>query len=135
MNVCIVGNGESALYKKNGNFIDSCEVVIRLGNFETEKYEQYIGSKTDIYCSRWYKAKNKPSELFYNIKEMWIPRTYETREKKYDELIEKFYLSNKIKYIPINLIYKYKRKFPYTLSVCNNINKANKNLNCSLPDS
>jgi hypothetical protein len=135
MKICIIGNGESTLYKKNGNFIDSCEIVIRLGNFQTKNYEQYIGSKTDIYCSRWYKAKHKPKEFFLNIKEMWIPRTHDTREKKYDHLIEKLNLLYKIKYIPNNLIYKYKIKFPYRLSISKNSKNTNKNLYCSLPDS
>lgn len=81
MNICIVGNGECALLKENGNFIDSCDLIIRLGEYTTVNYELYVGSKTDIYCSRWYKAKHKSLDVFSSIKEMWIPRTYETREK------------------------------------------------------
>jgi hypothetical protein len=136
MNICIVGNGQSALYKNNGNFIDSCDIVIRMGNFNIKGYESCVGSKIDIYCSRWYKAKHKSYDLFSNIKEMWIPRTYETREKKYDNLIMNFNVLNKIMYIPLHLIYKYKIKFPYKLSnQLNNSKTSNKDLNCSLPDS
>ena len=135
MNICIVGNGACALSKENGYFIDSCDIVIRLGEYETLNYELYVGKKTDIYCSRWYKAKKKSPNLFLNIKEMWIPRTYETREKKYDDLIFKYNIVNKIIYIPNHLIYKYKIKFPYKLIEYNNSKSSNKILNCSLPDS
>ena len=57
MNVCVVGNGPSAIKKKNAKFIDQCDRVIRMGNFQTDGYSKYIGSKTDIYISRWKKLE------------------------------------------------------------------------------
>ena len=50
--VCIVGKRAQAPPKnKNGSFIDSCDIVIRMGNYTTDGYEEYIGSKTDVYIS------------------------------------------------------------------------------------
>lgn len=68
--VCIVGNGPSAIENKNGSFIDSCDIVIRMGNYTTDGYEKHIGSKTDVYISRWKKLEGN----FDKVKELdvWI---------------------------------------------------------------
>jgi hypothetical protein len=55
--VCIVGNGPSAGNNKNGSFIDECNTVIRMGNFTTVGYEEFVGSKLDVYVSRWKKLE------------------------------------------------------------------------------
>lgn len=54
MKVCIIGNGASVLKKQNGSFIDSCEVVVRIKNFKIENYEKFVGTKTDIFSSKWF---------------------------------------------------------------------------------
>jgi hypothetical protein len=54
MKICIVGNGACALKVENGKFIDSCDEVVRIKNFQTVGFEQYVGSKTDIYSSKWF---------------------------------------------------------------------------------
>jgi len=46
--IVIVGNSGEAINSKKGSLVDSCDIVIRLNNFETEGYEEDIGSKTDI---------------------------------------------------------------------------------------
>jgi hypothetical protein len=135
MNLCIVGNGASALTKVNGNFIDNCDIVIRLGNFIIDGYESYIGSKTDIFVCRWFKCKNKLKPFFDNIKEFWIPRTYETREKKYDNLILDYELSQKTKYIPKELIFSYKVRYPIRYIKKNTSRRGNDELYCCIPDS
>ena len=48
MKIVIIGNSESALETKSGDFIDSCDQVIRLGNFVTEGYEEFVGTRTTI---------------------------------------------------------------------------------------
>lgn len=53
--IVIVGNGECALAKKNGTLIDSFNTVVRLGQYETEGYEDYVGSKTDIISTIYWK--------------------------------------------------------------------------------
>lgn len=135
MNLVIVGNGASALNKVNGDFIDKCDVVIRLGTFILERYESYIGSKTDIYVSRWFKSKTRSKEFFNTIKELWIPRTYETREKKYDNLIHEYNIKDIIKYIPNELIFSYKARYPFRYIKKNVSRRGNDELYCCIPDS
>ena len=84
--IIIIGNGCSVLSKKNGNRIDKFSEVVRLGQFQINGFEDYIGSKTDIIStSHWklnrnrltktktiicvpfhYKEKYKQDELFIN---------------------------------------------------------------------
>jgi hypothetical protein len=135
MNLCIVGNGASALNSTNGNFINSCDVVVRLGKFVIEDYEHYIGTKTDIFVCRWFKCKNRSQEFFNNLKEFWIPRTYETREKKHDDLIKTYSLTNKVKYIPRELIFAYKARYPFRYIKKNLSRRGNDELYCCVPDS
>jgi hypothetical protein len=47
--ICIVGNGPSALKNKRGKMIDSCDRVIRMNDFVLEGYDEFIGSKTDVW--------------------------------------------------------------------------------------
>lgn len=46
--VVIVGNSPSILERRDGQFIDSCDLVFRINNFEIHDYEQHTGSKTDF---------------------------------------------------------------------------------------
>lgn len=48
--VAIVGPADSALEKKNGSYIDSFDVVIRInkGIDMADRYPEYLGTKTDI---------------------------------------------------------------------------------------
>lgn len=132
MNICIVGNGESALINKNGDFIDSCDIVVRLGEFQIKSYEPWVGIKTNVYCARWHKSKTRPPSFFNQLKEIWIPRTYETREKEYDNLTYTLKLKQKIHYIPKHLLYMYQIMYPINI---NNLKKCDEQLNCILPDS
>jgi hypothetical protein len=135
MNLCIIGNGATALNTENGNFIDTCDIVIRLGKFVIENYETYVGSKTDIYVSRWYKCKSRPKHFFESIKQLWIPRTYETREKKYDDLIEEHNIKDIIRYIPNELVFSYKARYPFRYIKKNVSKRGNDELYCCIPDS
>jgi hypothetical protein len=135
MNLFIVGNGASALNNYNGDFINTCDVVIRLGTYTIERYEKYIGYKTDVYVSRWFKSKNRSKEFFNTIKSLWIPRTYETREKKYDDLIDNYKIKHLIKYIPPELIFSYKARYPFRYIKKNVSRRGNDELYCCIPDS
>ena len=84
--IIIIGNGCSVLSKKNGKCIDKFSKVVRLGQFQIDGFEDYIGSKTDIIStSHWklnrnrltktktiicvpfhYKEQYKQDELFIN---------------------------------------------------------------------
>lgn len=47
-NIYIIGNGPSALAKPLGTRIDHAGVVIRLNDFKTTGFEQFVGTRTDI---------------------------------------------------------------------------------------
>jgi hypothetical protein len=47
-NIYIIGNGPSALSKPLGDRIDQADVVIRLNDFKTTGFEQFVGARTDI---------------------------------------------------------------------------------------
>ena len=51
MRVIIVGNGTSVLKNKQGKFIDEHDIVMRLGGYRIEGYEDFVGSKTDIWSN------------------------------------------------------------------------------------
>jgi len=91
MNICIIGNGEDVLEHRHGDFIDNCDHVVRFNHCITEGYEQWVGSKLDIYCSPylwclerevrdieyykqfnvfWLRQKN-PLYKLYNIPTIW----------------------------------------------------------------
>ena len=71
MNICLVGNGPSALKRPTGKFIDSCEIVIRMGNCVIDGHTEYVGSKTTIYTGRWKKLENNLS-LCEKSDQVWI---------------------------------------------------------------
>lgn len=43
--VCLVGNGSSALEIEAGEFIDSCDVVVRFNHAVRKGYERFVGAK------------------------------------------------------------------------------------------
>lgn len=45
----IIGNGEKVLRTKKRDFVDESDTVIRLNNFRIKGYEDYVGTKIDIY--------------------------------------------------------------------------------------
>ncbi len=50
MKVLLVGNGCSALEHKLGKVIDTeFDLVLRMNRFKTEGYEEYVGSKTNVW--------------------------------------------------------------------------------------
>lgn len=63
----VVGNGGSTLNCKNGRFIDNCDVVIRIKKFVLEGFEEFVGTKTDIWAMKWFCYD---SILF---KKIWLP--------------------------------------------------------------
>lgn len=54
MKIAIIGNGASATNKPNGEFIDGCDIVLRIKNFQIENYEKFVGTKTNWYASKWF---------------------------------------------------------------------------------
>ena len=51
MGIIIVGNGTSIADKKNGHKIDNFDKVLRFNSFKTQGYEEYTGTKTNIWVT------------------------------------------------------------------------------------
>ena len=49
MSVILVGNGSSIRDKENGKLIDSFDAVVRFNSYKIEGFENYTGTKTDIW--------------------------------------------------------------------------------------
>ncbi len=95
-NMCLVGNGGSALSSLNGNTIDSYETVIRINSFDTSsKYSPYIGSKTDIWVTSLYLNVKDRGDL---VDRIFIPFPRFGRYSFREELLSKY--SDKIVFIP-----------------------------------
>tara|TARA_R110000751_G_scaffold286013_1_gene390391 strand:+ start:102 stop:683 length:582 start_codon:yes stop_codon:yes gene_type:complete len=69
MRVVVIGNGECALNRCNGTFIDKCDRIIRVNKFTLFGYEKYVGSRVDIYCAKWHKIVYR----IHDHNEFWFP--------------------------------------------------------------
>ena len=67
----MVGNGPSCLESRNGSFIDSCDMVIRIGHCVIKGYEEYVGSKLTIYAGRWRKIEGH-WDLCKTADKIWV---------------------------------------------------------------
>jgi hypothetical protein len=81
MRIAIVANGYKASMVKNGDFIDSCDRVIRMNNFLIEGWESYVGKKVDIIsmmitgegATAGLLGSHRLIENFKLCNEVWIP--------------------------------------------------------------
>lgn len=69
MRICIVGNGASALNKFNGDFIDDCDEVVRIKNFQICGFEKHVGKKITMFSSKWFSWFNRidKTPLFFSF--------------------------------------------------------------------
>lgn len=72
MNAIVVGNANSLLKVKNGNIINTFDKVIRLNKFIIKGYEDYVGDKTDIYCSKWLNMSYNIN-VINSVDTIWLP--------------------------------------------------------------
>lgn len=72
MNAIIVGNASSMLNHKNGNIINKFDKVIRLNKFVISGFEEYVGTKTDIYCSKWLNMSYNLN-IVNLVANIWLP--------------------------------------------------------------
>ena len=49
--ILIIGNGSSVLSQKLGDKINEFPIIARINNYQINGYEDYIGSKTDIWIN------------------------------------------------------------------------------------
>ena len=98
--IIIVGNGEDVLKNKNGNLIDSFNTVVRLGRYVTDGFEDYVGSKTDIISTIYWKLnidRLKTTKFILNV-----PLSYRDSFNESEQYINKKYSSFKKNIIYIN---------------------------------
>jgi hypothetical protein len=97
MKIIVVGNAASLLKEKNGEFIDSFDVVIRLNKFVIKGYEEYVGKKTNIYCSKWFNMNYNINNLS-NYSKIWLPYpkppNWWTSKGNFKEVTEQEHLNN-----------------------------------------
>jgi len=68
--VIIVGNAPTVLLNEYGSKIDEFDIVIRINDYEIDKYEKHVGNKVDIHT----RAKNhemRPRSV-HDFKEIWL---------------------------------------------------------------
>jgi len=61
--ILIIGNGQSILNNDFQNQIDNFDTVLRINNYKINGYEQFLGSKTDI----WFNGANSKLVAPYKI--------------------------------------------------------------------
>ena len=81
--VVIVANAKIKEDKKIGNDINNFDKVIRMNRFETDGFEEYLGSKTDIWCINRKILLQKTNTYygFYNKRWKSYKDKYPTLEK------------------------------------------------------
>lgn len=73
MKISVIGNGECVKTKRVGSDIDSCDRVVRINKFVVDGYEEFVGSRLDIYCSKWHKIMFREPEFISRHNEFWFP--------------------------------------------------------------
>ena len=101
--ILIIANGPSATLKKYGQLIDKFKVIGRINNYTTNKYDNFIGSRTDIWFNGANQGLNKrknfpkktvvlvPAEIQYEKEQRVIERT----PKRIGLPIEEYHLVSK----------------------------------------
>jgi hypothetical protein len=82
MKLCIVGNSPNILDGKNGEFIDSCDVVVRINDFIVGgEYKDSVGEKIDI-VSYSFSPENKMNvDYIKTAKQIWCCRIFDDKRK------------------------------------------------------
>jgi hypothetical protein len=77
LKVAVIGSAPyNTRNKPMGQYIDSCDVVVRFNRYTTLGHEKYVGSKTTIWCyfaERW-RWKKGPPLIGEDVKLIWIVR-------------------------------------------------------------
>ena len=105
MKIVIIGNGASAIRKKNGDRINNCDKVIRMKQYVTTGFERYVGTKIDIYASKWFSwfdnfkpYSPKIMSHVINVDEFWFmftnPNHVHTEIDRYTDKYIEFSLKN-----------------------------------------
>lgn len=115
----VIGNGNGILDKKNGSLIDSFDYVVRMGSCQVAGYEEYVGTRTDLYRSSWDRMFELIEGVLYPIKNNIRSNNFLFLEPDYDVFSETIADANNIN---LKKLF-YKKKFVehrfYNLLSCN----------------
>jgi len=110
--IILVGNGSSALDRKLGDLIDSFETIVRFSWFHIKGYEEYVGTKTDIWvttCPDETRMKNAKYREVYEHSWQWDP----VKDENYKKLTASIPNAKKIKRDNITEMQKYVNNTEY----------------------
>lgn len=90
--IAVIGNAPSALDYRIGHLINSCDYVIRINNYHvTPEYQEFVGKKTDVYMSHFYKkekVKTLPELKEDDVKMIWATKPYSNYVSRWKKDIE-----------------------------------------------
>lgn len=92
----VVGNSSNVLHKKNGTKIDSFDYVVRMGSCQINGYEDYVGTKTDLYRSSWDRMFELLQDTLYPVKNNIVAKKFLFLEPDYDVFHESIIDANNI---------------------------------------
>lgn len=78
MNIVIIGNSHDIIKTKKGEFIDSCDRIIRINSFKIHGVEEFVGSRVDIVsiCLAKFVVENAlvfSKKVISKANEIWSP--------------------------------------------------------------
>jgi len=98
----LIGNGPSALNKKIGHIIDTFYNVIRFNTFYVKGYEEYVGSKTDIWVIHSGFVCDNIDQLWKKNSDNPRPKTVVLISKTTNTLVTPSYDQIKERPLPLN---------------------------------
>jgi hypothetical protein len=73
MKIAVVGNGAGSLKMKNGRFIEGCDLIIRINDYQTVGFEDAVGSRTDIHMlNSWAKIPGLAATHIAALRAVWF---------------------------------------------------------------
>lgn len=120
MKVIVIGNSPQLLHVAKGRDIDAFDVVIRTGNFVLDKFKQYTGEKTSIWCNRWCKMLEQPltNHILNDTTQVWLSdidqRVFDKEPVEYINQINK---NTQVEYFSRHLLPNNLREYEPTLGL------------------
>jgi len=88
--ILIIGGGQSILNYKLGEFIDSFPTIGRINNYKTYGFEEFIGSKTNIWFNGANQGLKKNNEIPHRVVVLIPPKILaEKGGKIHDRIIRR----------------------------------------------
>ncbi|MBT3300127.1 MAG: hypothetical protein HN913_00370 [Candidatus Marinimicrobia bacterium] len=102
--IILIGNGPSAIDKKNGTTIDQFDTIIRINNYVTDGMEMYLGSRTDIWVNGANQGLKKRSNIPKNIFVMIPPSVLEQKGEAIHKRIQNRLRTEKYFMLPLPIM-------------------------------